>query len=51
MPKRKNKNAVAMGRLGGKARAKALSKAERIRIATQASHSRKIYLDATIKTA
>lgn len=49
--KRKHPGAVALGRLGGKARAKKLTKAQRVAIATKASRARKIYLDAMTKTA
>ena len=40
-----------MGKKGGKARAIALTPQQRSAIARKASRSRKIYLDAKIKTA
>jgi hypothetical protein len=49
--KKKHPGAVALGKLGGKARAEKLTRAERSAIATKASHARKVYLDAMMKTA
>ncbi len=47
MAKKKNRNAQALGRLGGKARAEALPPAEIIKIASKGGKARAAKLSAT----
>ncbi len=49
--KKKNKHAAALGRIGGPARAKALTPARRREIARMGGIARKLMLDAKQKTA